>query len=91
MALNARQCETATCPSNQDTKVLFDGQGLSLRISRNNNKLWLWHYTFNKIRTQMSVGSYADFTLAQARLELDRLRGILLTGVNPKIAKLTKI
>lgn len=91
MSLTARQCETTTCPSNQDTKVLFDGQGLSLRISRNNNKLWLWHYTFNKKRTQMSVGSFADFTLAQARVERDRLRGILLTGVNPKIAKLTKI
>ncbi len=24
MALTARQCEAATCPSNQDTKVLFD-------------------------------------------------------------------
>lgn len=91
MALTARQCETATCPPNQDTKVLFDGQGLSLRISPNGNKLWLWHFTFNKKRTQMSIGSYADFTLAQARAERDRLRGILQTGVNPKIAKLSKI
>jgi len=67
MTLTARQCETATCPPNQDTKVLFDGQGLSLRISRNNNKLWLWHFTYNSKRTQMSVGSFKDFTLAKAR------------------------
>ena len=91
MALTARQCETATCPPNQDTKVLFDGQGLSLRISRNNHKLWLWHFTYSSKRTQMSIGSYKDFTLAQARLERDRLRKILQSGVNPKIAKQSEI
>jgi integrase len=92
MPLTARQCETAKCPPNQNTLVLFDGQGLSLRITRkNNNKLWLWQYSYNKKRNQMSIGSYNDLSLAEARTERDRLSKILQSGINPKIAKETQV
>ncbi len=39
----------------------------------------------------MSIGSYKDFSLAEARLERDKLRKILQSGVNPKIAKQSEI
>jgi len=92
MSLTARQCDTAKCPPNQNTLVLFDGQGLSLRITRKtNNKLWLYQYSYNKKRNQMSIGSYNDFTLAEARAERDRLSKLLQSGINPKIAKETEI
>lgn len=92
MSLTARQCETAKCPPHQNTLVLFDGQGLSLRItSKTNNKLWLWQYTYNKKRNQMSIGSYNDYSLAEARAERDRLSKILQSGINPKVAKQTQV
>jgi hypothetical protein len=75
MSLTARQCETAKCPPNQNTLVLFDGQGLSLRItSKTNNKLWLWQYSYNKKRI-----IYEIFTILCHVLSSIAILYILLT------------
>jgi len=69
MPLSKRKYETCKCPSDKPMIVFFDERGLSLRVTRTQKKSWIYQYTFDKKRTNMTLGSYPELSLAAARDE----------------------
>ena len=68
---------------------LFDGDGLFLWISTTGGKLWRLKYTSpvsSKEKTY-SIGKYPDITLATARVERERLRQLIKSGIDPSAQK----
>lgn len=65
---------------------LADGQGLALRVKTNGTKQWLFNYEKPdvKTRTNMSLGSYPDLSLSDARTISKAHRTLLTQGIDPK-------
>ena len=64
---------------------LADGGGLQLRVRPNGAKLWLFNYSrpHTKKRANLSLGSYPDVTLADARKEAAQARELLAQNTDP--------
>ena len=62
---------------------LFDGQGLYLLVQPQGGKLWRLKYRFAGKEKLLSLGSYADVSLKEARQKRDRARGQLRDGHDP--------
>ena len=67
-----------------------DSRGLHLWVRSDGKKYWVYRYTFDSIRFDMGLGSFPDISLAEARITHQRLRGLLLKGVNPSDEKRTR-
>ena len=88
MKLNARQIELSK--PKEKTYSLTDGGGLSLLISPDGTKSWLFRYTRpNGSRNSISLGVFhKDINgLAKARQQRDELRKQLLDGIDPSQAR----
>lgn len=63
---------------------LSDGDGLLLIVMPSGAKYWRFRYTFAGKRFEVSVGRPYDKTsLKEARMEVDKLRVLLASGINP--------
>ncbi|ANV99319.1 tyrosine-type recombinase/integrase [Bradyrhizobium icense] len=62
---------------------LSDGNGLHLLIETSGSKLWRFRYQFDRKEKMLSLGSYPDISIAQARTKRDEARAVLATGVDP--------
>jgi Arm DNA-binding domain len=62
---------------------LSDGGGLHLLIETNGSKLWRFRYQFDRKEKMLSLGSFPDVTIAQARTRRDEARAVLASGVDP--------
>ncbi|MCY4048919.1 MAG: integrase arm-type DNA-binding domain-containing protein [Hyphomicrobiales bacterium] len=74
---------------------LFDGEGLYLEISKENNrKGWRFKYRFEGRERRMSLGVYPDVSLEKARERKRQARELLADGIDPcerrKVDKLQK-
>ncbi|AOE49265.1 integrase domain-containing protein [Kangiella sediminilitoris] len=69
---------------------LGDGKGLLLRIKPNGSKLWLFNYQrpYTKKRAVLSIGSYPEVSLKQARSARLKYRELLSQDIDPKDYKL---
>ncbi len=67
-----------------------DSIGLHLWVRPDGKKYWVYRYTYNGVRTDMSLGSFPEVSLAEARLTHQRHRGLLIKGVNPSDEKRLK-
>ncbi|XOJ88662.1 integrase arm-type DNA-binding domain-containing protein [Methylophilaceae bacterium Uisw_097] len=87
--LTSKEVQNAVCPEDKRYKTFYDEFGLMLRVMRATEaKTWLLSYRYkSRSGSQISLGSYPQLSLAQARLERDRLRAILKKGGNPKVTK----
>lgn len=65
---------------------LSDGEGLQLRVMPNGSKQWLLDYQrpITKKRTSLSLGSYPDVSLADARKRKLAARELLANDIDPK-------
>ena len=65
---------------------LADGKGLYLRIKPNRTKLWIFNYSrpYTKKRANLSLGLYPDLSLAEARAEAQKYKGLLAKDIDPK-------
>ncbi|ALO34615.1 hypothetical protein CMT41_07710 [Colwellia sp. MT41] len=65
---------------------LSDGNGLQLRVMPNGSKQWLLDYLkpYNKKRTSISLGSYPETSLANARKKREHARELLANNIDPK-------
>ncbi len=65
---------------------LADGEGLQLRVKPNGSKLWLLNYQrpYTKKRTNLSLGSYPETSLADARKKRVTARELLAKKIDPK-------
>ncbi|QSX39773.1 integrase domain-containing protein [Shewanella cyperi] len=66
--------------------LLFDGDGLRLRVTPSGTKLWLFNYTkpHTKTRSNLSLGNYPQVSLAQARKKVLEAKELLAEGIDPK-------
>ena len=62
---------------------LFDGGGLYLELSPAGGKWWRLKYRFNGKEKRLSLGTYPDVGLADARAKRDEARKLLAAGVDP--------
>ncbi|MCM2973354.1 tyrosine-type recombinase/integrase [Larsenimonas suaedae] len=82
MPLTVRKIE-ATKPGPKPI-TLIDGSGLQLVISPKGSRGWRLRYTRpNGKRNMMSLGSYPEVTLAQAREKRTDARRLLAQGIDP--------
>ncbi len=66
---------------------LSDGNGLNLLIYPNGGKYWQYRFSFQGKETMMSLGTYPDISLDEARKRLAALRTSRAKGVNPSKEK----
>lgn len=59
-----------------------DGGGLYLRVDAT-SKRWVFIFQWRGRRSEMGLGSIADVSLAEARVEREAARKLVLAGVNP--------
>jgi len=69
-------------PKDKDYK-LFDGSGLFIIISKNGGKWWRFKYKFQKDKV-ISLGTYPEVTLSQAREKREEYRSLVANGIDPK-------
>lgn len=70
---------------------LPDGQGLSARISPSGNISFQYRYRHGQRARRMSLGSYGDVTLKEARERHAEARRILQTGSDPATVRMMEI
>ncbi|MFZ7282445.1 tyrosine-type recombinase/integrase [Avibacterium avium] len=65
---------------------LSDGQGLFLLVKKSGSKLWRFQYykPFSKKRTLISLGSYPEVSLSDARKKRDNYRKLLAENIDPQ-------
>ena len=85
MALTDTAVRTAK-PKEKPYKVA-DAQGLYLLVNPKGSKLWRVKYRMNGVERKLSLGSYPEITLAEARAARDAARKQLAHAVDPNIAK----
>lgn len=66
---------------------LTDGYGLFLLVLATGVKSWKFNYyrPISNKRTKISIGTYPEITLAQARTIRDEYRALLAQGIDPQI------
>lgn len=70
-------------PKDKDYK-LFDGGGLYLLITPKGYKWWRLKYKIDGREQLMSLGVYPETSLVRARNERQKIRALLLEGINPR-------
>lgn len=61
-----------------------DGGGLYLNVTQTGAKSWLFMWVKDGKRTELGLGSYPAVSLANARMQANRNRELLASGLNPK-------
>jgi hypothetical protein len=61
---------------------LSDGNGLYLQVEKNGSKLWRFRYFFSGKENMLTLGSFPEVSLADAREKRDDARKLLAKGVN---------
>ncbi len=69
-------------PGEKPTKM-FDERGLFLLVTPTGGKWWRLRYTFNGKEKLLSLGTYPDTRLKDARIRRDEARKLLADGVDP--------
>ena len=62
---------------------LFDGRGLFLLVSPNGSKGWRFKYRFQSKEKLLSLGTYPEISLADARDRLEEFRKLVAKGIDP--------
>lgn len=69
---------------------LFDGGGLFLLVSKNRAKGWRLKYRFEGKEKLISLGTYPEVSLAQARAIAAAMKAEVLSGIDPSQARKSK-
>jgi integrase len=65
------------------TLKLSDGRGLHLEVSPAGGKWWRFRYRFARVPKQLSLGTYPEVSLREARERLEEARRVLGSGIDP--------
>ncbi|EHK8947636.1 tyrosine-type recombinase/integrase [Escherichia coli] len=73
--------------------TLSDGEGLQLRVTPKDSKLWVFKYyrPHDKKRTNLGFGTYPEVSVAAARQLKKEARALLAQGIDPKLHKEEKL
>jgi hypothetical protein len=64
--------------------TIADFDGLSLFVSANGARTWHFRYTWVGQRARISLGSYPELSLREARELRDEARSLVARGINPR-------
>ena len=67
---------------------LSDGNGLTLLIQPNGAKWWRFRYRFSGKEKNLSLGTYPNVSLKNARSALVELRELLNKGIDPSFYRM---
>jgi integrase len=81
----ARNAKPKTAPYK-----LFDGKGLFMIVTPSGGKWWRLKYRFDDKEKSLSLGTYPEITLANARDQRDALRRDVAQGVDPSARRITE-
>jgi integrase len=76
-----------TAKSKNKPYKLTDGNGLYLLVTPTGGKLWRLDYSFSDKRKTLSLGSYPEISLTDARQRRDAARKLLANGADPSEVK----
>ncbi|WP_274630117.1 Arm DNA-binding domain-containing protein [Arvimicrobium flavum] len=85
MALTDIQARNAR--ADEKPRKLSDSAGLYLYISTTGVKSWRLDYSYAGKRRTLTLGTYPQLGLANARELRDRAKGKLAEGIDPSLAK----
>ena len=68
-------------PKDKDYKIA-DQNGLSLLVKTNGSKWWRFSYSFAGKRNTLSMGTYPQTTLKEAREKRDAARKMIASGID---------
>jgi hypothetical protein len=71
--------------------TLGDIDGLSLNVSPHGGKSWHFRYYWAGRQKRISLGTYPEISLRQARQSRDEARALLSQGVNPRVHRRCRI
>lgn len=66
---------------------LSDGQGLGLIIQANGTKRWCFRYRYGERQKTLSIGTWPEVSLADAREKAREARKAVATGIDPVLEK----
>ena len=66
---------------------LADGAGLYLEVAPTGGKLWRWKYRFGGKEKRLSLGTYPETPLREARSRRDEARKQLAAGIDPSMSR----
>ena len=75
-----------TKPTEKPQK-LFDGGGLFLLVTPTGGRLWRFKYRFGGSEKSLSIGTYPETSLAEARQRRDQASALLANGIDPSETK----
>jgi len=75
-----------TKPTEKPQK-LFDGGGLFLLVTPTGGRLWRFKYRFGGSEKLLSIGTYPETSLAEARQRRDQASALLAKGIDPSETK----
>lgn len=81
MALSEITVRHARITGNDYT--LGDSDGLTLNVTARGGKVWLFRYYWAGKQKRMSLGSYPQIGLKEARTRRDEARALVAQGINP--------
>ncbi|MFT3803408.1 MAG: tyrosine-type recombinase/integrase [Burkholderiaceae bacterium] len=70
--------------------TLGDIDGLSLAVSERGGRSWHFRYIWAGKQKRMSLGTYPELSLREARALRDEARALLAKGINPKVDRKRK-
>lgn len=62
-------------------------KGLQLWVKPNNRKYWIFRFSHNKRSHDLSLGAFPALSIAQARIEAQKIRDQLEIGINPALER----
>jgi integrase len=77
------EAKVRTAKPQKSPKKLFDGGGLFLLVTPSGGKLWNLKYRFNGKEKKLSLGSYPEISLAEARQRREEARALVANEVDP--------
>lgn len=87
MPLSDTACRNAKVKEKSKSIKLFDERGLFLIVTPKGGKWWRFKYRFEGKEKLLSLGTYPDVPLANARERREAARKLLAQGVDPGAAR----
>ena len=85
MAGKFRDSELKSLKPKEKDYLVFDGDGLYVRVLRSGEKTFYFHYNFATKKIRLKIGKYpTDFSLSKAREKAGEYRTMLSNNINPK-------
>ncbi|WP_433861467.1 tyrosine-type recombinase/integrase [Pseudomonas thivervalensis] len=81
MALSDTTVRQARITGNDYT--IGDTDGLALNVTARGGKIWRFRYYWAGVQKRMSLGSYPQISLKEARTRRDEARALVAQGINP--------